>query len=182
MVVMAPKDENELRQMLATAIAHDGPIAVRYPRGSARGVPEMTDIRTIPIGKGEVLTHGDDVLILAIGQTVGEALDAEARLSGLSVDATVVNCRFVKPLDHELIAKLSKKIGRVITVEEHMRTGGFGSAVLECLADQGVSGCRMERLGIPDRFVEPGPQDVLRAKYGTDSAAIVKAAERLLSS
>jgi 1-deoxy-D-xylulose-5-phosphate synthase len=177
MVIMAPKDENELRRMLATALRHDGPIAMRYPRGAATGVTLEEDVTPIPIGKGEVLTNGDDILILAIGRAVGEALEAQERLAGQSIQATVVNCRFVKPIDQALIASLAQKIPRIITVEEHVRIGGFGSAVLESLADQEIGGIRLVRLGIPDIFVEHGPQDLLRAKYGIDADAIVLAAK-----
>jgi 1-deoxy-D-xylulose-5-phosphate synthase len=153
MVVMAPKDENELGQMLATSI---------------------------PIGKGEVLKEGNDILILSIGSSVGEALSAHSTLGEQKITSTVVNCRFVKPLDSELIGKLARKIPRIITVEENVRLGGFGSAVLECLSDQGITGFSLESLAIPDTFIEHGSQKTLRAKYGIDAPAIVKAAIRLL--
>ena len=180
MVVMAPKDENELCRMLATALAHDGPIAIRYPRGTATGVEREAHITPLPIGKGEILTQGDDILILAIGRMVGEALECQALLQEDGIAATVVNCRFVKPLDSALIGTLAKKIPRIITIEEHVRMGGFGSAVLESLADQAITGFQLVRLGIPDTFVEHGPQDLLRSKYGVDATAIVKAAKKLM--
>jgi len=181
---MAPKDENELRGMLVTAFAHNGPIAVRYPRGSTRGGSATgtginKNIVPIPVGKGEILKNGDDILILAIGSSVAEALAAHDKLLEKGISATVVNCRFVKPLDKDLIGALSRKIPRIITVEENVRQGGFGSAVLECLSDEGVTGCCIERIGIPDTFVEHGPQDLLRAGYGIDKTAIVNAAIRL---
>jgi len=183
MVVMAPKDENELRRMLVTAISHNGPIAFRYPRGTAVGVPLEQEIKPLPIGKGEILTSGKDVLILAIGRSVCESLKAHNQLiKEHDIHATVVNCRFVKPLDTELITSLVKEIPRIITVEENIRQGGFGSAVLECLNDGDISGFMLERLGIPDLFVEHGPQDLLRAKYKIDSNAIVDAALRLTAS
>jgi len=180
MVIMAPADENELRRMLATALQHDGPIAFRYPRGSATGVPLDKTIRPLPLGKGKVLTDGDDVLILAIGRPVGDALKAYDILKKQGISATVVNCRFVKPLDVELICALVKKNPRVITVEENVRTAGFGSAVLEALNDEGITGFKVERIGIGDIFVEHGPQQLLRSVYGIDAPAIVKAAERLM--
>jgi 1-deoxy-D-xylulose-5-phosphate synthase len=179
MVVMAPMDENELRRMLATAIKHDGPIAFRYPRGTATGMKSEKTLTPLPIGKGEVLKEGDDVLILAVGRPVRDALEAYPMLLGQGISATVVNCRFIKPLDTALILSLVKKIPRVITIEENVRQGGFGSAVLEALNDAGIIGIQVERIGIPDTFVEHGPQKLLRSAYGIDAAAIVKAAIRL---
>jgi len=182
MVVMAPKDENELRRMLVTALSHNGPIAFRYPRGTAVGVPLEQDIKPLTIGKGEILAKGKDILILAVGISVSEALKANEKLiSEHGIYPTVVNCRFVKPLDVELITSLAKEIPRIITVEENIRQGGFGSAVLECLNDEGVSGFKIERLGIPDLFVEHGPQNLLRAKYKIDSNAIVASALKLMA-
>ncbi len=182
MVVMAPKDENEMRRMLITALKHNGPIALRYPRGSGTGAILDKDIEPIPIGKGQILKEGEDVLILAIGRTVYEALDAHAELSKQGISAAVVNCRFVKPLDIELIRSLAKKIPRIITIEENVRQGGFGSAVLEALNDAGMTGFQLERIGIPDTFIEHGPQNLLRSKYGIDAAAIVETANHLVMS
>jgi 1-deoxy-D-xylulose-5-phosphate synthase len=180
MVVMAPKDENELRRMLATALAHNGPIAMRYPRGTAAGVAFDREIRPLTIGKAEVLKEGGDVLILAVGHGVLEALSAYRRLTESGVSATLVDCRFVKPLDIELISSLARKIPRIITVEEHVRQGGFGSAVLEALSDEGLSGFELRRIGLPDTFIEHGPQKLLRSKYEIDAAAIVNAARQML--
>jgi len=180
MVIMAPADENELQHMLATAIEHDGPIAFRYPRGSATGTPLDEVIKPLPLGKGHILENGDDVLILAIGKSVGDALEAGNLLKAQGISATVVNCRFVKPLDVELISSLVKRIPRVITVEENVLQGGFGSAVLEALNDIGIYGLRIERIGVADTFVEHGPQQLLRSLYGIDAAAIVKAAVRIM--
>jgi 1-deoxy-D-xylulose-5-phosphate synthase len=180
MVVMAPKDENELRQMLATALQHDGPVAIRYPRGTAMGVALESPVAALPIGKAELLREGDDVVILALGRCVSEGLKAHARLAERGVRATVVNCRFVKPIDVDLIAGVARRVPRIITVEENVRQGGFGSAVLEALNDQGITHVAVERLGVPDIFVEHGSPDVLRAKYGLDADGIVKAAARLM--
>ncbi len=182
MVVMAPKDENEMRRMLVTALKYDGPIAFRYPRGAGSGMILEKDIRPLPIGKAQILKEGEDVLILAIGQSVCEALDAHSELAQLGISAAVVNCRFVKPLDVELICSLAKKIPRIITVEENIRQGGFGSAVLEEFNDSGITGFQLERIGIPDTFVEHGPQNLLRSKYGVDADAIVETAKRLMTS
>jgi len=181
MVVMAPKDENELTRMLCTAMAHDGPIAVRYPRGVAEGVKiEKQDV-PIPIGKGEILTKGKDILILAIGRSVLEALSAHSTLMEQGISTTVVNCRFVKPLDIDLIGTLARDIPRIITVEENVLQGGFGSAVLECLSALDITGFMLKRIGIPDVFVEHGPQDLLRSKYGIDASAIVNTAQKLMN-
>ena len=135
----------------------------------------------IPIGKGEVLTKGDDVVIFAIGRSVNEALSANTMLKKDGISATIVNCRFVKPLDVDLIGTLSRKIPRIITVEENIRQGGFGSAVLEYLADQEITGFRLKCIGIPDTFVEHGTQKFLRSKYGIDASAIFKAAKKLMN-
>jgi len=180
MVVMSPKDENELCRMLTTAMAHNGPIAIRYPRGTGEGKKSENQDVPIPIGKGELLEKGDDVVIFAIGRSVNEALLAHATLKTHHISATVVNCRFIKPLDAELIGTLSRKIPRIITIEENVRQGGFGSAVLECLADQDITGFRLKCIGIPDAFVEHGSQEFLRSKYCVDASAIVNAAKKLM--
>jgi len=179
MVVMAPKDENELQHMLKTAIQHRGPIALRYPRGEGRGVELDQEVRALEIGKGELLREGRDVVIVAIGDTVIPALGAASSLAQLGIEAAVVNARFVKPLDRELLLALFSKIPRVITVEDHVLDGGFGSAVLELLADEGISEVRLKRLGVPDRFIPHGTQDQLRKICGIDQEAIAQAAIQL---
>ena len=181
MVVMAPKDENELARMLTTSLAHKGPIAIRYPRGTVEGVKIEDYDLPVTIGKGEVLQKGNDVLILAIGQSVSEALIAHVILAEKDISATVVNCRFVKPLDAELIGTLARKIPRIVTVEENVRQGGFGSAVMECLCDQRIPGFLIERIGISDTFVEHGSQKFLRSKHKIDAPAIVNTAKKILS-
>jgi 1-deoxy-D-xylulose-5-phosphate synthase len=180
MIVMAPKDENELRHMLKTATAHPGPAAIRYPRGNGVGVPLEEALQTLPIGKAEILSSGTDVIILAIGSTVAPAVKAAEILKTQSVSATMVNCRFVKPLDATLIMELVREIPYILTVEENVLQGGFGTAVLECLADGGIQAKRVMRLGIPDTFVEHGSQRVLRAKYGIDASGIAKAVSEML--
>ena len=182
MVVMAPKDENELRRMLLTALEHNGPIAFRYPRSRGLGVSTAGEIVPLEIGRGEVLTAGDDVLILAIGSSVSESMLAHEMLQGHGIDATVINCRFVKPLDIDLICTHAQKIPRIITVEENVRQGGFGSAVLESLSDNCLNNIRVERIGISNTFIEHGPQDLLRSKYQIDADAIVKTAQKILMS
>ncbi|MDX2451437.1 1-deoxy-D-xylulose-5-phosphate synthase [Desulfosarcina sp.] len=182
MVVMAPKDENELRHMLATAMAHDGPISLRYPRGRGTGVDQDDTLTMIPIGKGEILSRGDDLLIVAVGSTVSEAVCAAALLAeNHGVRATVVNARFIKPLDHELIIPLARNIHRIITIEENTIQGGFGSAVLELLSDHEINGAIVKRMGINDHFVEHGPQDALRCKYQVDASAIINTALSMMS-
>jgi 1-deoxy-D-xylulose-5-phosphate synthase len=179
MTIMAPKDENELARMLVTAIHHDGPIALRYPRGIGVGVQIDDRPKPLEIGKGQVIDQGDDLLIIAIGQSVSQAVKANIELKEQGIFATIINARFVKPLDSDLIIELSKKIQKIIIVEEHVLDGGFGSAVLEMFADKGLTHFFLNRIGIKNRFVEHGPQDVLRKDYEIDSAAIVRAAIKL---
>ncbi len=181
MVVMSPKDENELSRMLKTSIEHDGPIAIRYPRGTGTGVSIESNVTPITIGEAEILERGEDLLILAIGRTVCDALEAHSELMAHGISATVVNCRFVKPLDVNLISTLAGKIPRIITIEENVRQGGFGSAILECLNDAGLTSHCLERIGAPDRFIEHGSQNFLRSKYGIDPAAIVNAGKHLMA-
>ncbi len=180
MVVMAPKDENEFSRMIVTAISHPGPIALRYPRGKGLGVCLDENPTPLEIGKAEILTQGNDILLLAIGRSVSDAQKAEQILKEKGLHISVVNCRFVKPLDSELICGMAEQIPRIITIEDHMLQGGFGSAVLECLTDAGITGFSMRRIGIADTFVSHGPQDLLRSKYHIDAASIVQAAEELL--
>lgn len=180
-VVMAPKDENELQNMVKTAIEYkDGPIAVRYPRGIGVGVELQEEMKSIPIGKGEILCEGDDVLILALGNKVHPALDAASLLAESSISASVVNARFVKPLDEDLILPLARRIKKIITVEDHTVIGGFGSAVLELLADNKIGDVELKRLGIPDEFIEHGPPETLHKICGYDTDSIVQEALKLV--
>lgn len=165
MTIMAPKDENELKDMLFTAINFNGPVAIRYPRGKAVGVPINNEYTAVPVGEAEILTTGKDVLILAIGNRVQPALEAHKEIEKAGYSASVVNSRFVKPLDARL-CDMAEKIGKVLIVEENTAHGGFSSAVLELFADHGILGVKIKRLALPDRFVEHGPQDLLRDKYG----------------
>ncbi len=181
MTIMAPKDENELRRMLLTALSHGAPVAVRYPRGIGEGGGLDSEIVPLTVGQAEVLTEGEDVLILAVGGCVCDALQARRALEERKIRATVVNARFVKPLDSELIVELAGKIPRIVTVEENVLDGGFGSAVLECLCDNGMAGLRVKRIGIGDVFVEHGPRALLKEKYKIDANAIVEAAESLMA-
>ena len=156
MVVMAPKDENELQHMIKTAVEHPGPTAVRYPRGTGYGVPMDQELKNLEIGKAELLREGNDVAIMAIGSMVYPSLEAAKRLAAEGIAVAVVNARFVKPLDAELILALAKKTCRVVTVEEHALLGGFGSAVLECLDASLTTGVKTLRIGLPDAYIEHG--------------------------
>ena len=180
LVIMAPKDENELQHMLQTAIEHNGPVSFRYPRGEGWGVTMDAQARTLEIGKGELLRPGKSVAILAIGQTVLPALGAAEDLAHLGIDAAVVNARFVKPLDKELLRGLVDKVSDVITVEDHVIAGGFGSAVIEFLAEENITGVRVRRLGVADRFIAHGTQDQLRKICGFDREGITQAAIQML--
>ena len=181
MVVMAPMDENELVAMMKTAVAHNGPIALRYPRGQGQGVDIDFNAQALEIGKADTVRSGDDLLILGIGRSVNDALEAAEELSSKGIEATVVNARFVKPLDKELILELTGKFKKVVTVEEHVLAGGFGSAVLELVNDECIENCRILRVGIKDEFVEHGSQKELRRDYGIDANAVVNAALKLCS-
>jgi len=176
LVVMAPKNERELQDMMFTALNHPGPTAIRYPRGHGEGVGLEKAPRLLKIGKGELLREGDDLLILPVGNRVGPALEAADGLAKLGINAAVINPRFIKPLDEELIRHWATKTGRVLTVEDNAKKGGFGSAVLELLADDGLAGIRIKLLGLPDRFLEHGPQSVLRKIGKIDTPAIIEAA------
>ncbi len=180
MTVMAPKDENELRHMIFTALNHIGPVAIRYPRGRGLGVPLDPDYKIIPIGESELLKEGKDLTLIALGSMVSPCLEAAAEMEKEGLSATVVNCRFVKPLDKRL-ADYSRKTGKVLVVEENIQQGGLGSAVLELFSDMGIREVTVKRLGLPDSFVEHGPVEVLREKLGLDKAGIMKAAKSLLT-
>jgi 1-deoxy-D-xylulose-5-phosphate synthase len=158
--------------MLKTALDYPGPAAVRYPRGAAEGVALDQDLHFLPLGQGEVLRDGTDLAIVAIGAMVMPALRAAQAVQSEGIDAAVINARFVKPVDSELIAQYAQKTGALLTVEDHVRQGGFGSAVLEALADQGVTGVTVLRHALPDDIIEHGAQKLLRRDYGLDEAGI----------
>jgi 1-deoxy-D-xylulose-5-phosphate synthase len=178
MTLMAPKDENELRHMLYTALQQPGPVAIRYPRSKGIGVAMDKSYKNIPLGEAEILRQGEDVLILAIGSIVNPAMEAAAQMEKEGFSACVVNCRFVKPLDRKL-GKLAGSIGRVVIAEENTRLGGLGGALLELLNDMGIENVRIKRIGLPDRFIEHGPAALLRENYGLDTAGILKEAKAL---
>ncbi len=180
MVVMAPKDENELQHMMKTCLEFNGPISVRYPRGVSLGVKMDPVPQALPVGKGELLKEGTDVAIIAIGVSVWQAVEAAERLSKEGVSTAVVNGRFVKPLDHELIVDVAKQVRYVVTVEEGCKIGGFGSAVLEALSEAGVTDVKTKVLGLPDWYIEQGPQDLLRERYGLTSEGIYQSVKEFI--
>lgn len=175
MAVMAPRNEDELQHLLYTALyGAPGPAALRYPRDKGEGV-ELHEPHLLPWGKGELLREGEDLLIAAAGTTANAALDAAERLSKEGIEVAVINARFIKPLDEELILEWAGRCGRVLTVEENTLTGGFGSAVLELLAarDQILP---VHRIGIGDRFVEQGPRAMILSLCGLDAEGIFREA------
>ena len=175
-VVMAPKDENELQHMLATAIMYPGPAAIRFPRGAGEGVALDPDIKALRLGEAELLRDGDDVLIVAYGTVVHTALEAAQELAGRGVSAAVLNARYVKPLDVDRLLPLVEKCRAVVTIEEHCRQGGFGSAVLEALAEAGIQK-PVTVLGVDDELIEHGET---RETVGLGMSDIVASVERLL--
>ncbi len=182
LTLMAPKDENELQHMLKTALYAGAPMALRYPRGAGYGVEMDRDLKSLETGKGELLVEGGDVCIVAIGSTVYPALQAAETLKGRGILAGVVNARFAKPLDADLILSVAGKTGCIVTVEENALQGGFGSAVLELLFDNGRHDVKIKRLGIPDHYVEQGSQAQLRKDLGIDAEGIAAATEGFLKS
>ncbi len=175
-IVMAPADEDECRKMLSTGFMHNGPAAVRYPRGSGLGVEVNAELDTLEIGKAEIRRQGRRVALLAFGSMLPAALEA-----GEAFNATVVNMRFVKPLDTELVLELTHTHELLITIEENAVTGGAGSAVNEFLAAAGVT-CQIANLGLPDRFIEHGDPKQLLAECGLDAAGIRRTILRYTSS
>lgn len=177
--IMAPKDENELQHMLRTALEHSGPVVIRYPRGNGEGVPMDEHFAALPIGKGEILREGDDLLLLPVGNRVYPALAAAEQLAREGISAAVLNPRFLKPLDEELIAHWASRTGRVVTVEDNSALGGFGSAVLEMLSRRGVC-LPVKMLGYDDAFIEHASQDTLWRAAGLDSEGIARAGRDLV--
>ncbi|MBZ5669257.1 MAG: 1-deoxy-D-xylulose-5-phosphate synthase [Acidobacteriia bacterium] len=167
MVVMAPKDENELRHMLYTAINLNGPAAMRFPRGSGIGIPIDADFKALEIGKAEILREGSDIVILALGTMAYPCLEAATRLEALGIRATVINARFMKPLDEELICCLAAEKQFLVTAEEGTEAGGFGSSVAALLQDRKTPASLL-RIAVPDRIIPHGAPNLLHAKYGLD--------------
>ena len=181
-IVMAPKDENELRQMLKTAIRCGSPVSLRYPRGRGVGVELDEKIETLALGKGEIITEGSELAVIAVGSTVYPALRAAERIAAEGHSIRVINARFIKPLDEKLFVETAAAVKKILTVEENVLQGGFGSAVLELFADNGVNGVEVKRLGIPDKFIEHATQAQLREKYGLDEEGLYRTIKEMLAS
>jgi len=179
LTVMAPKDENELQHMLYTSITGDSPCAIRYPRGSGEDISMDETFTTLPLGRAELLRAGNDVLLLPVGNRVYPALEAAEGLAKLGIDAAVINPRFIKPLDNELIGKWAKTCGRVVTVEDNVKKGGFGSAVLQMLHELHLT-LPVRTLGYGNKFIDQAPQKVLWKNAGIDAAGIIKGALEVL--
>jgi 1-deoxy-D-xylulose-5-phosphate synthase len=173
MIVAAPKDENELQHLLYTAVKSGKIMAVRYPRSQGLGVKMDTVFKELPIGKGEIIRDGSDVAILAVGSMVAPALEAAEKLALLGIDTTVVNARFVKPVDTDLIIDLATRIKHIVTVEENTLSGGFGNYVNDAVRQADLRDVIIRNVGLPDAFIEHGGQHFLRSKYGLDAAGII---------
>ncbi len=174
LIVSAPKDENELQHLLYTATRTKHPMAIRYPRSSGTGVHMDASFKLIPVGTGEVLRSGNDVAIMAVGASVPPAIEAAGQLLLKGIEATVINGRFIKPLDSEIIVDTARRIKHIVTVEENVLIGGFGSSVESLLQEAGLTDIKVKAIGIPDKYVEHGTPSILRAKYGLDSNGIVR--------
>ena len=175
--IMIPKDENELQHMLYTATFIKGPSTLRYPRGSAIGVGLDAEFRKLEIGKGEVIREGNDLLIIGVGPILYDAIQA---VEELKCNPTIINARFVKPIDEELILSYARKIKNIITLEEATINGGFGSAVVELLQDKGFK-ANVRRIGVPDKFIEHGKPDIQKKLAGIDKESIKRAISEILS-
>jgi 1-deoxy-D-xylulose-5-phosphate synthase len=178
LVVSAPRDEDELQHLLYTAVKAGRPFSIRYPRGSGEGADLNPDLQLLPIGKSEVLKEGSDLTIFAIGSMVYPAVNAARLLGEEGLDCAVINARFAKPVDSEMVLEQAKKTGRLITVEENAISGGYGHSVLDTLAHSKLPQVKVECLGLPDQFVEHGSPDLFRSKFDLDSAGIVRRIKR----
>jgi 1-deoxy-D-xylulose-5-phosphate synthase len=174
MTIASPRDEGELQQLLYSAVSYQRPIAVRYPRGAGEGVPLLPELHELPIGKGKVCREGKDLVIMAIGPVVNAAVQAAEDLSKEGIDCAVVNARFAKPLDYTLLLSLAHATPNILTIEENTLCGGFGSAVMELLSSTGLSNYKIRCLGLPDTFIEHGPQELFRSLYNIDAEGIAQ--------
>ena len=171
MVIMAPSDEAEARKMLTTGFLHDGPVAIRYPRGSGDGAAVGSDLTVVDFGKAQIVREGEKTAILVFGTLLNNAKSVAE-----SLNATLVNMRFVKPLDTETVLSIAKTHDRIVTIEDNAIAGGAGSAITEYLNQAGLS-TKVLQLGYPDTFVEQGSQEELNSLWGLDSKGIKKAIE-----
>ena len=173
-VVAAPMDENDLQHLVYTAYKHPGPFAIRIPRGAAVGVPLDKDLRELPLGRGSVVREGRDVVILGLGKAANAAVDAAALLAKYGIGCGVVNPRFVKPLDTALLIDVARSTHRIVTVEENVLAGGFGSAVLEAMVEAGLEDVSVHRIGFPDSFIEHSTADAQRRRLELDAEGIAQ--------
>ncbi len=173
-VVAAPMDENDLQHLVYTAYKHPGPFAIRIPRGAAAGVPLDKDLRELPLGRGSVVREGRDVVILGLGKAANAAVDAAALLAEYGIGCGVVNPRFVKPLDTALLIEVARSTHRIVTVEENVLAGGFGSAVLEAMVEAGLEDVSVHRIGFPDSFIEHSTADAQRHRLELDAEGIAQ--------
>jgi 1-deoxy-D-xylulose-5-phosphate synthase len=181
MVIMAPKDEAELRDMLFTAVNYkNGPVAIRYPRGSALGVELKEGFNELQIAKAEKISSGQDVAFLAVGSMVEYAKKASLKLLADGIHAEVINMRFIKPLDKELLDEIAARFDKVVTLEESTLTGGFGSGVLEYFSEKNYKKDIL-RIGLPDKFVDHGTQEELHKILGIDPDGIIEKVKLFLS-
>lgn len=178
LVLLAPKDEEELQDMLFSAFHYNMPVAIRYPRGQGYGV-KIGEPKLLDFGKCEILNSGNDILIIGVGNTVYTCCDTAGELKKIRINPTIINARFVKPIDEEMLCNLAKKIDKVITVEENVLGGGFGSQVLEILSRNNIT-CKTKIIGLPDKFIEHGGQKILREKYGLTKENIVEEVKKLI--
>ncbi len=178
--VMAPSNEEELRRLLATALELNGPSAIRYPRSKSLGIEVTSPIRSLEVGKAKLIRSGRDAVIMAVGVTVNNAVKAAEDLAGEDFNVAVMDIRFVKPPDRKMIIEWAERTGRVLVVEENTVMGGFGTAVLEILSEQGLTNVRTKLLGIPDRFISHGSTSSLHASIGLDSEGIRKGVLELM--
>jgi len=181
MICIAPKDENDLLHMLKTAFEKGHPTSLRYPRGNGYGVKLDAELQSLPIGKGEVMREGTDAAIFAIGNEVWPAVEAAEMLSKEGLSVAVINGRFIKPMDDELVARFCKPGAKIITVEEGSLAGGFGSVVMERAQELGLADVEFHRIGIPDEYVHHGAQDVLRAQYDLHAEGIARRVREFLA-
>jgi len=180
-ILMAPKDEDELADMMKTAITLPGPSAIRYPRGAVAGVARKPEPQVLPIGKAEVLADGSDVAILGLGPMIALARDLAVALERENFSAAVINPRFIKPLDRETLARYASRVSAFVTFEDHVKMGGFGSAVVEALDEMALA-VPVVRIGWPDQFIEHGKVDALRSRYGLTADAALAQVLPLLAS
>jgi 1-deoxy-D-xylulose-5-phosphate synthase len=178
---MSPKDDIEFRYMLGLALNHKGPVAIRYPRGKVPVQDQSAkSFDGFKIGESEILKHGKDVALIAVGNTVYPSLNVSERLEKEGFSVMVINARFIKPLDRNLISSVVSVVPRIVTIEDNVLQGGFGSAILEFLNKTEFSHIKIKRLGMPDKFIEQGSQEELRRIYGLDEEGIYTAVLSLL--